>query len=131
MTQTPYFVSPRTPLDEVVGNMANCYGCVVVMQNHKVVGIFTTVDAYRAFAECSGPPLKARSGHDWRVHVSWAEKQKEGAPVRDRRQAASAAARFGDGLVKRAHPATRRRTVGRTWRGDRLITRLGPPQLGS
>ena len=52
MTQTPYFVSPETPLDEVVGNMAeHKYGCVVVMQNHKVVGIFTTVDACRAFAE--------------------------------------------------------------------------------
>jgi acetoin utilization protein AcuB len=27
------------------------YGCVVVMQNEKVVGIFTTVDVCRAFAE--------------------------------------------------------------------------------
>jgi acetoin utilization protein AcuB len=27
------------------------YGCAVVMQNDKLVGIFTTVDACRAFAE--------------------------------------------------------------------------------
>lgn len=52
MTQAPYFVSPDTPLDEVVANMAeHKYGCTVVMQNQKVVGIFTTVDACRAFAD--------------------------------------------------------------------------------
>lgn len=52
MTQNPYSVSPEAPLDEVVAQMAeHKYGSVVVMQNHKVVGIFTTVDACRAFAE--------------------------------------------------------------------------------
>ena len=52
MTQVPYTVTPETPLDEVVNEMAeHKYGCVVVMQNEKVVGIFTTVDACRAFAE--------------------------------------------------------------------------------
>ncbi|MBK6697815.1 MAG: CBS domain-containing protein [Myxococcales bacterium] len=52
MTQTPYFVSPETPLDEVVAEMAeHKYGCAVIMQNQSVVGIFTTVDACRAFAE--------------------------------------------------------------------------------
>lgn len=52
MTASPYAVSPDTPLDEVVATMAeHKYGCAVVMQNQKLVGIFTTVDACRAFAE--------------------------------------------------------------------------------
>ncbi len=52
MTSDPYAVSPETPLDSVVGTMAeHKYGCAVVMQNDKLVGIFTTVDACRAFAE--------------------------------------------------------------------------------
>lgn len=52
MTSEPYTVSPDAPLDEVVSNMAeHKYGCAVVMQNAKLVGIFTTVDACRAFAE--------------------------------------------------------------------------------
>jgi len=52
MTQVPYTVTPETPLDEVVAQMAeHKYGSVVVMQNDKVVGIFTTVDVCRAFAE--------------------------------------------------------------------------------
>jgi acetoin utilization protein AcuB len=52
MTTHPYFVSPDAPLDEVVAEMAeHKFGAAVVMQNHKVVGMFTTVDALRAFAE--------------------------------------------------------------------------------
>ena len=52
MTETPYYVSPETPLDEVVAEMAkHKYGCAVVMLKENVVGIFTTVDACRAFAE--------------------------------------------------------------------------------
>jgi acetoin utilization protein AcuB len=52
MTQVPYAVSPETPLDDVVKNMAeHKYGSAVVVANGKVVGIFTTVDACRAFAE--------------------------------------------------------------------------------
>jgi acetoin utilization protein AcuB len=52
MTASPYAVSPDSPLDEVVATMAqHKYGCAVVMQNGKLVGIFTTVDACRAFAE--------------------------------------------------------------------------------
>ena len=52
MTAAPYAVSPDAPLDEVVAAMAeHKYGCAVVMQNGKLVGIFTTVDACRAFAE--------------------------------------------------------------------------------
>lgn len=52
MTQDPYLVSPEAPLDEVVGTMADKkYGSAVVTQNNKVVGIFTTVDACRAFSD--------------------------------------------------------------------------------
>ena len=52
MTIAPYTVTPDAPLDDVVGTMAeHKYGCAVVMQNKHLVGIFTTVDACRAFAE--------------------------------------------------------------------------------
>jgi acetoin utilization protein AcuB len=52
MTERPYTVGPNAPLDEVVRTMAaKKYGAAVIMDNHKVVGIFTTVDACRALAE--------------------------------------------------------------------------------
>jgi acetoin utilization protein AcuB len=52
MTERPYTVSPETPLDEVAETMAdNKYGSAVVMQNQKVVGVFTTVDACEALCE--------------------------------------------------------------------------------
>lgn len=52
MSTGVYAVEPDAPLDEVVAMMAEKkYGCAVVMQNQKLVGIFTTVDACRAFAE--------------------------------------------------------------------------------
>jgi acetoin utilization protein AcuB len=52
MTPGPYVVSPDSPLDEVVADMAaHKYGSAVVMQGHKVVGLFTTVDAMQAFAD--------------------------------------------------------------------------------
>ena len=52
MTERPYSVSPEAPLDEVVETMAaNKYGCAVVMQNQKVVGIFTVVDACQALCD--------------------------------------------------------------------------------
>lgn len=52
MSTSLYTVSPDAPLDEVVVEMAEKkYGSAVVVQNHKVVGIFTTVDVCTAFAE--------------------------------------------------------------------------------
>ena len=52
MTDEPYAVSPDAPLDEVTSEMAEKrYGCTVVVQNQKVVGIFTTVDACQALSE--------------------------------------------------------------------------------
>jgi acetoin utilization protein AcuB len=47
-----YHVSPDTPTDEVVLEMAaNKYGSALIVQNKKLVGIFTTIDAMTAFAE--------------------------------------------------------------------------------
>jgi acetoin utilization protein AcuB len=52
MSTVVYSVDPETPLDEVVSTMGERkYGSAIVMQNEKVVGIFTTVDVCRAFAE--------------------------------------------------------------------------------
>jgi len=51
MTERPYTVAPDAPLDEVVQAMADKkYGSAVISANHKVVGIFTTVDACAALA---------------------------------------------------------------------------------
>ncbi len=47
----PYVVSPDTPLSDAAEEMASKhYGSAVVVQNDKLVGIFTTVDACRALA---------------------------------------------------------------------------------
>jgi acetoin utilization protein AcuB len=52
MTDTVYTVSPETPVDQVVREMArHKYGSAVVVDNEHVVGVFTTVDACQAFAE--------------------------------------------------------------------------------
>jgi len=52
MSTVVYATKPETPLDEVVGTMGeHKYGSAVIMQNDKVVGIFTTVDVCRALAE--------------------------------------------------------------------------------
>lgn len=52
MSTSVYAVSPDTPLDEVSSEMAEKkYGSAIVMQNAKVVGIFTTVDVCNALTE--------------------------------------------------------------------------------
>lgn len=52
MSTSLYTVAPDAPIDEVVSEMAEKkYGSAIVLQNHKVVGIFTTVDVCTAFAE--------------------------------------------------------------------------------
>jgi acetoin utilization protein AcuB len=52
MSQDPYLVSPDAALDEVVSTMAKSkLGSAVITQHNKVVGIFTTVDACRAFSD--------------------------------------------------------------------------------
>lgn len=58
-TPDPYFTSPTTPLNEVVAHMAEKkYGCALVVDNGKLVGIFTEIDAYRALAELLETRLK-------------------------------------------------------------------------
>lgn len=60
MTSDVYTVDPDVPLDEVVSAMAlHKYGSAVVVDHGHVVGIFTTVDACRAFADL----LKTRLSH--------------------------------------------------------------------
>jgi len=60
MSPEVYAVAPTTPLEEVVSDMATRrYGCAVIVQNQKVVGIFTAVDACRVFAEL----LQGRLAH--------------------------------------------------------------------
>ena len=47
-SEKPYIAYPETPLREVVGVMAREHlGSVIIMENTKPVGIFTTVDACR------------------------------------------------------------------------------------
>lgn len=57
MTQNVYCVAPETPLREVVAEMASHrYGCAVVIEGKKAIGIFTVVDALDLLAETlSGP----------------------------------------------------------------------------
>ena len=51
-SEATYIVDPDEPLRMVAQEMANKhYGSAVVMQNEKLVGIFTTVDACRALSQ--------------------------------------------------------------------------------
>lgn len=55
MTQDPYTVRPETTVREVAAAMAeHKYGTAVVMQEGRVVGIFTTVDALRLLSVVLG-----------------------------------------------------------------------------
>ena len=59
MTSSVYAISPKALLDEVVGEMAeHKYGSAVVMDHDKVVGMFTTIDAMRAFSELLSTRLR-------------------------------------------------------------------------
>jgi acetoin utilization protein AcuB len=52
MSEHVYAVEPDAPLDAVATTLSeHKYGSAVVLQNGKVVGIFTTNDACRALAE--------------------------------------------------------------------------------
>ena len=52
MTPDPYTVSPDASLEDVATEMAeHKYGCAIVVQNSKVVGLFTVTDGMRALAE--------------------------------------------------------------------------------
>lgn len=52
MSPVVYAVSPDAPLEQVIREMADQkYGSTVVVHNGAVVGIVTTVDVCRAFAD--------------------------------------------------------------------------------
>lgn len=58
-TPDPYFTKPDAPLSEVVAEMAEKkYGCALVVDNGKLVGIFTEIDAYKALSELLETRLK-------------------------------------------------------------------------
>jgi acetoin utilization protein AcuB len=51
MTADVYVTSPNAPLDEVTSAMAeNKYGCAIIVDGKKVVGVFTTVDALQTLS---------------------------------------------------------------------------------
>lgn len=55
MSNDVYVVGPDTPLKDVAQSMVeHKYGCAVVMEGSRVVGIFTTIDALRALANAAG-----------------------------------------------------------------------------
>lgn len=58
-TDEPYTVSPKAPLSDVCAEMASHkYSSVLVVDNHKLVGIFTWVDALNAMRELMETRLK-------------------------------------------------------------------------
>jgi acetoin utilization protein AcuB len=58
-TEDPFIVSPDASLAEVCAEMASKkYGCAIVCDNHKLVGIFTWVDALNAMNELLNTRLK-------------------------------------------------------------------------
>ncbi len=60
MTAEPYVIPPGTALHAVARTMAeHRYGCAIVAERDKVVGIFTTIDALRALAELTRPSALA------------------------------------------------------------------------
>jgi acetoin utilization protein AcuB len=59
-TPDPFVTSPTALLSDVVSVMAEKkYGCALVVDNGKLVGIFTETDAYKALAEL----LETRLSH--------------------------------------------------------------------
>ena len=59
LTPDPYITAPSASLSAVCAEMAaHKYGCVLVVDNNKLVGIFTWVDALKAFDELLETRLK-------------------------------------------------------------------------
>ena len=59
MTHKPYTTVPERPVNEVAAEMAeHKYGAAIILQNNKVVGVFTTVDACAMLAELFETRLK-------------------------------------------------------------------------
>lgn len=62
MSQDVYCASPESSVREVVLEMIeHRYGCAVVVEGTKVIGIFTTTDALKLLASVLGDP--ANDGH--------------------------------------------------------------------
>ena len=60
MSQAPYTAAPDAPVDRVAAEMAeHKYGAAVIVQNGKVVGMFTTVDVCRTLAEVFAGRLRS------------------------------------------------------------------------
>ncbi|MFZ5442803.1 MAG: CBS domain-containing protein [Myxococcota bacterium] len=60
----PWTVTPETPLQEVAQSMADKkLGSAVVLENDKVIGVFTTTDGMRCLAEllAEGKPAKKKN----------------------------------------------------------------------
>ncbi len=58
-TEEPYKVSPKAPLSDVCAEMAaHKYSSVLVVDNNKLVGIFTWVDALNAMRDLMETRLK-------------------------------------------------------------------------
>jgi acetoin utilization protein AcuB len=61
MTAEPYFVPPNASVKDVAAEMAkHKYGCAIVMEGPKVVGIFTTTDALHALISVLGENSKPK-----------------------------------------------------------------------
>lgn len=61
LSNDPFFVSPEASLDEVCDEMArHKFGCTLVVDNKKLVGIFTWVDALNAMSELLNTRLNKR-----------------------------------------------------------------------
>ena len=58
-TPDPYITSPGAPLSQVCAEMAaHKFGCALVVDNNKLVGIFTWVDALKAMDHLMETRLK-------------------------------------------------------------------------
>ncbi|MEY4616155.1 MAG: hypothetical protein RJB66_1115 [Pseudomonadota bacterium] len=58
-TPDPYIVSPQSKLNDVCDEMArHKYGSTLIVDNNKLVGVFTWVDALNAFSDLLETRLK-------------------------------------------------------------------------
>jgi acetoin utilization protein AcuB len=76
-SERPYIVHPETPLRDAVGVMAQKhFGSAIVMENAKLVGIFTTVDACRALHDLLQEATEGRNREQLRsLHLFFRDRQ--------------------------------------------------------
>ncbi|HXU72290.1 MAG TPA: CBS domain-containing protein [Polyangia bacterium] len=69
MTPMPYAIEPQSSLEWVALEMAeHKYGCTVVVERGRVIGVFTTVDALRALTDLLA---RARRRGKHAAHAPW------------------------------------------------------------